>query len=136
MQNIPIHDFSSDDATSVNFKYISLDARSGYDTTMPHRHNYYEILFFAIGGGQHVIDFKEFPIEDNSIHFISPGQVHQLKRAQSSQGTILIFSRDEYYINAPAADSLFNFPFMNNNTYPVLNCSALVEDGILYRTNH
>lgn len=128
--DIPIHDFLKDDSSSIPFKYISLDSRSSYDTTLPHRHNYYEILFFIKGGGQHVIDFKDFAIKDHSIHFISPGQVHQLKRDESSFGTILIFSRDQYYMNSGTKDSLFNYPFLNNISIPVIHLNANEEDDL------
>lgn len=127
---IPIHDFLKDDSSSIPFKYISLDARSAYDTTLPHRHNYYEILFFTKGGGDHIIDFKCFPIKDHSVHFISPGQVHQLKRAESSFGNILIFSRDQFMLSSGAKESLFNFPFLNNNSFPVIHLAGAEEEDL------
>jgi AraC family transcriptional activator of pobA len=127
---LPIHDFLKDDKSSIPFKYISLDARSGYDTTLPHRHNYYELLFFIKGGGTHTIDFKEFAIKDHSIHFISPGQVHQLKREESSAGNIIIFSRDQFYLNSGTKDSLFSFPFLNSNLFPVINLTEREKDDM------
>jgi AraC family transcriptional regulator, transcriptional activator of pobA len=128
---IPIHDFLKDDTGSIPFKYISLDTRSAYDTTLPHRHNYYEILFFTKGGGRHTIDFRDFPINDHSIHFISPGQVHQLERREDSLGSIVIFSRDLFYRNSAEKHSLFTYPFLNNNQFPVINLSASEEHDLL-----
>ncbi|MBA3828319.1 MAG: helix-turn-helix domain-containing protein [Taibaiella sp.] len=124
---IPIHDFTKDDSTSIPFRYIPLNARSAYDTTLPHRHNYYEIIFFTNGGGRHVIDFKEHPIKDHSIHFVSPGQVHQLVRDETSFGTIIIFSRELFYQNAKPDNSLFSYPFLNNNYFPVIELTGTEE---------
>ena len=128
--DIPMHDFLKDDTSSIPFKYISLDARSVYDTTLPHRHNYYEILFFTKGGGRHIIDFKEFAIKDHSIHFVSPGQVHQIKRNERSFGMIIIFSREQFYMNSGANDSLFNYPFLNSNANPVINLNDNEADDL------
>lgn len=120
---IPIHDFQKDDHSSIPFKYIPLNASSGYDTTLPHRHNYYELLFFIKGGGTHTLDFMEFPIKDHSLHCVSPGQVHQLRRDPSSFGNIIIFSRDQFYMGAEAGDSLFHNSFVNNSSCPIINLS-------------
>jgi len=66
----------------------------GYDATQPHRHNYHEIFYFVRGGGCHDIDFRTFPIGDNSIHFVNPGQVHQVRRDGGSHGFILLFEAE------------------------------------------
>ena len=124
---IPIHDFSKDDRDSVPFRFIPLNAGSEYNTREPHRHNYYEIFFFENGGGTHTIDFEVIPIKENSIHFISPGQVHLLEREKKSFGYIILFSRDFYHMVTSGVHSLYDFPFLNNShLLPVLNLS--IED--------
>ncbi len=62
---------------------------------MPHRHDFDEILFFIKGGGIHEIDFKEYEIEDYSIHFIPRSAIHFLKRNIYSDGFTIAF-RSEY----------------------------------------
>jgi AraC family transcriptional activator of pobA len=117
---IPIHDFAADNKESIPFKYVPLGALTSYDFSLPHRHNYYEIFFFSRGGGSHLIDFKEYPIVDHCIHFVSPGQVHVIKRAAGSLGSIVLFSREFFHAEANTPNALFNFPFLNNSQYPVL----------------
>ncbi len=112
---IPIHNFTVDDATSISFKIIPLEKRSSYDTSIPHRHNYYEIFIFTKGGGIHDIDFQTFNIESRSVHYVSPGQVHQVKRELDSYGYVILFSRDFYYLNAQNTNILSELPFLNNN---------------------
>lgn len=122
---IPIHDFAQDDASSIPFKVIPLGTRSHYDASVPHRHNYYEMFIMLKGGGTHEIDFINYPIADNSIHFVSPGQVHNVKRELDSTGYVILFSRD---FHSPASDNkdlLFELPFLNNNgPAPILNMTA------------
>lgn len=123
-QNIPIHDFSKDDASSIPFKIISLNTLGHYDSSIPHRHNYYEIFILFKGGGTHEIDFVTYPIEDNCIHYVSPGQVHHVKRELNTFGYVILFSRDFYSIVAEKKDLLFDLPFLNNNgAKPVFNIS-------------
>lgn len=118
-KDIPIHDFSKDTKDSVPFKFVQLGALTEYDFSRPHRHNYYEIFFFTKGGGEHLIDFKKYPIKSHCIHFISPGQVHCIRREGGSFGSIILFSRD-FVRSADGSNTLFDFPFLNNGAYPLL----------------
>lgn len=120
-KGIPIHDFAKDGRDSVPFKFIKLGELTSYDFSRLHRHNYYEIFFFDIGNGTHHIDFDEHEIKDNSIHFVSPGQVHLIKRGPSSKGGLILFSRDFFYVGSSEPHSLFNYPFLNHSGAPVLN---------------
>jgi len=121
-EQIPLHDFSKDDASSTPFDLLLLEQKESYDTSVPHRHNYYEIFLFIEGGGTHEIDFETFPIESKSLHFVSPGQVHLVKRALDSYGYVVLFSRDFYYLNLPNKNILYELPFLNNNnSEPILN---------------
>jgi AraC family transcriptional activator of pobA len=113
-QNIPLYDFRKDDASSVQFRMEKLEHLNEYNPGEPHRHNYYEIFFFNKGGGHHMIDFENIPVSDNSLHFVSPGQIHQVRRALRSEGVVIMFSRDFYYTNLENKEVLFEMPFLNN----------------------
>ena len=56
-------------------------------------HDYYTILLVRKAKGQHRIDFQEYPLEDQTVFFISPGQVHQVVEEAPSEGFIILFSR-------------------------------------------
>jgi AraC-like DNA-binding protein len=87
-----------------------------------HRHDYYELFLFLTGGGTHEIDFETFPIEDNSIHFISPGQIHLLNRGAHSKGYVILFSREFYHLGNRNIDALYDLLFLNkNNLKPAIN---------------
>lgn len=123
-QQLPIHNFAADDeeSKSMPFKIIPLERKSKYDTSVPHRHNYYEVFFFLEGSGTHFIDFENHTISTHSIHFVSPGQVHMVQRGLGSYGYVILFSREFYYMNLKNNDVLFDLPFLNNNTpRPILD---------------
>lgn len=90
---------------------------SKYDASLPHRHNYYEVLVFFKGGGKHEIDFCNYEIISHSLHFVCPNQVHVVRRQTGSDGLSLLFA-------AEFLDTNFKLPeldFYRNNNTPVLN---------------
>ncbi len=95
---IPSYDLYRGDTLAVPFRFLRLDVANesggGYNASEPHRHNYHEVFYFERGGGWHDIDFRRFPIEDGSIHFVNPGQVHLIRRAPESHGLIVMFTSD------------------------------------------
>jgi AraC family transcriptional regulator, transcriptional activator of pobA len=113
---IPIHDFKKSSQETMSFRFIPLNQRSDYDFTKAHRHSYYEIFLFSKGGGYHEIDFNAHNITDASIHFVTPGQVHKVRRAPDSFGAILLFSDDFYHLGAKADLPLHDYPFLNTHS--------------------
>ncbi len=113
---IPTHEFYDKLERSIPFEILELKEKNTYDPTRYHRHAYYEIFFISKGGGAHYIDFETFPIKNNSLHFVSPGQVHLLQRALDSNGYVIMFSREFYQLGLKNRDTLYEMPFLNNNT--------------------
>lgn len=113
-KNIPSHDFSFIDSLNVPFNLVPLEKELGYDISIPHRHTYYEIFFFIHGGGIHEIDFEAIEVKSLSIHFISPGQIHLLKRKRNSYGYVIHFTPE--FLHLTQHNSIKNpFPFLNNS---------------------
>lgn len=96
-----------------------------HKTSWPHRHNYYEICFFINGSGKHEIDFNTHSIHSQSVHFISPGQVHLIARDKGYHGYLIVFTREFYSLDTFHQDLLYYLPFFNNATMsPILNLNA------------
>lgn len=123
---IPSYDLYRGDTLAIPFSFMLLDKASGtYNASEPHRHNYHEIFYFVKGGGTHDIDFKTFTIEDHSLHFVNPGQVHQVKRAAGSHGFILLFTTEFIALNRPSLDFHRDMWFLSHNApEPALRLSA------------
>lgn len=66
---------------------------SGGSPDRPHRHSYFTLLMVKQGKGSHIIDFKEYELFGNSLHFIHPGQVHQLIASEKPEGWVINFSK-------------------------------------------
>jgi len=111
---IPTHDLYDKLGDIIPFDFQLMEERQQYDSREPHRHSYYEIFIFIKGGGTHEIDFVDLPIESNSVHFISPGQVHLVKRALNSHGYVIEFSREFFHLGTQNKELLYELPFFNN----------------------
>ena len=121
---IPIYSLGKGDKLVQPIRLVEMTEfkEGSYDYSRPHRHNYYEIFYFERGKGEHDIDFTTFPIEAPSLHFVSPGQIHQVKREGDSHGWVLLFTDDFYYLNLANRDILHETPFLNrNHPEPILN---------------
>ena len=81
-----------------NIRRVKFD-HIDYDETIPHQHNFYEILFLEEGEGVHLIDDKKHKVKNNTIHFLSPSHVHQLTLDDTSKGIVCMFKEDFFYSN-------------------------------------
>lgn len=117
---IPVDDFTTEEA-ELSFKFQRLDNKSGYNARDPHRHNYYEIFHFTNGGGEHMLDFSHRDINDHSLHFVAPGQVHMLKRDKQAKGYVLLFSSAFFHLHASKNNLLTDYPAFNKTSLPVLS---------------
>ncbi|UCC50727.1 MAG: helix-turn-helix domain-containing protein, partial [Anaerolineaceae bacterium] len=104
-QDIPLHTFRTGLETTheeISLEYLSFsDAPALTQSTNPHRHNFYEVLYVTGGMGTHYIDSNAYPIEPNTFYFISPGQVHYWNVTIPIEGEILVFM-DDFLLLAPA----------------------------------
>jgi AraC family transcriptional regulator, transcriptional activator of pobA len=64
------------------------------DIHLPHRHNYYTIIWVTRGSGTHHIDFKTYQVKEDVIFFISPEQVHDLQMQPNHSGFVMLFTTD------------------------------------------
>lgn len=62
-----------------------------------HRHDFFFILLLQKGYGTHEIDFTEYPVLDNSIFLLRPGQVHQLELNADCTGFLMEFNTEFYH---------------------------------------
>lgn len=102
-----------DSKPGIEFSLLE-ESYNPYDASLPHRHNYYEILLFKGSGGIHEIDFHAYPIGENSLHFISPEQVHLLRREKEVTGYVVAFTPDFCLGKNMDPAFLDGFPFFNN----------------------
>ncbi len=109
------------------------EAYRTYDSSAPHRHNYYELIFFKTGGGFHEIDFNNYSIQKNSMHFVSPEQVHLLKRKPQATGFVLSFTKDYFleHLSLHSFNERLSF-FNQQSAKPIIQIKTIVQQKEVY----
>lgn len=80
-----------------------------------HRHDHYEILIIEKGGGEHIIDYETYPVLDNQIFFLRPGQVHRFMPSKDAVFYFLAFDTNAIQLNTTIQLNRFEF-FQSFNT--------------------
>jgi AraC family transcriptional activator of pobA len=106
---IPIHTLATNNANSYNARKLK-PFNGVYEAEDAHRHTYYEILVFVKAAGTQMIDFEVQELKANSIHFISPGQVHALNRMKEAEGYVINFTKEFMLLNGGNMAALNDFP--------------------------
>lgn len=92
------HDFTDNLAKTYIFDISDLSwVIKTYNETLQqyvHSNNFYCVIWFFSGGGSHIIDLKEYKIEQNSIYFLSPKQLYKCCDINKAEGIIMGFSED------------------------------------------
>ena len=120
MKKIPIRHIkvsSREPVLSGNFDIRDIrELMAGKDMVQElHRHDYFYLLALKKGKGLHAIDFTTYPVADNTIFLMRPGQVHQLTLQTASTGYLLEFRagfyhpHDKYSIQLLQRAALTNF---------------------------
>jgi AraC family transcriptional activator of pobA len=102
MKPIPVRKIQSNqNEAAPNFRIRNVKDLLGGKTMIQelHRHNFYFVLALGKGKGTHEIDFKPYPITDNCIFIMRPGQVHSLTLKAGSSGYLLEFNAEFYQLN-------------------------------------
>lgn len=128
IENVPIRSFEGEFDSSLSSRFaidfLKEDKEGEGITVEAHRHDYYHIMYFENGTGQHVIDFKTFEVKPYSIFFISPGQVHALEVDKDVEGYVISFNSDFFLMN-DSVQKLMDYPFFH----------SLSNDPVIYLSN-
>ena len=109
---------------SFLFDFAPLQRHTDIPRPFLHRHGYYHILWMSQALGEHQIDFETYPIQRNSVFFLSPGQVHAWSSSIEAVGYVMNFSAEFFLQMFPKIEDMLAFPFFHiTNSDPVLYLS-------------
>ncbi len=72
----------------------------------PHIHEFYQIIWFRHGKGSHRVDFTDYPVTDNTIFFVAPGQIHAFDGLEDYEGVIILFNAS-FLADEESSESIF-----------------------------
>ena len=82
-------------------------------TARPHKHDFYLLLLFTKGHGNHFIDFTSYPIKPGTVFMLSPGQVHSWELSDDIDGYVF-FHSTAFYNEGYTHEQIRNYPFFNS----------------------
>ncbi len=92
---------------------------------VPHRHDYYEVIWFTEGKGVHYVEFAGYEIKPNTLFFLARNQIHFYKQYSVLKGHLLRF--DDTFMRPQAKGGLgsLEFSVFKRNALPY---RTLTED--------
>lgn len=72
----------------------------------PHAHGFYQIIWFRRGHGTHMVDFVDYPVSDNTIFFVAPGQIHSFDHNTNYNGVVIHFNAN-FMADEESSESVF-----------------------------
>jgi len=80
----------------------------------PHKHNFYELLWITKGKSKQNIDFKNYSISENTLFFISPGQLHLFEEWNDIEGYVILFTETFFLQIFQNKNILFELSYLDN----------------------
>jgi AraC family transcriptional regulator, transcriptional activator of pobA len=95
----------------------------------PHRHNSYVLVLFTNGSGTHDIDFDTFGIQQGSMFFLQPGQMHHWSLSDDIDGFVVFYSQEMYnlYFRQKTIDAYSFYYSLGNSPEMVLNANEVKD---------
>ena len=125
---IPVYDILVEKKTI--FEIIRIEDIPAKFENKPHRHDFYEIIWFTSDDNEILIDFNPFKTKRNSIFLITPGRVNQYDISNRT-GKLIVFSKDFISERADLMHSLFmnffNKPFIELSENEVAKFKLLIQ---------
>jgi AraC family transcriptional regulator, transcriptional activator of pobA len=106
--------FINEPNNPTEFEVTRFEEMPELDIEDPHKHTFYEILWFDEGFSTQIIDYQEYEIEPNTLFFISPNQLHHFEEWQPLKGGSIFFTEDFFLLNHNDKERLFEITFLDN----------------------
>lgn len=99
---------------------------NGCGSMPPHTHEFYQIIWFRRVYGSHRVDFVDYPVTDNTIFFIAPGQIHAFDGNEQCEGGIILFNAS-FLTDEESSESIF-LKYNVFNAYDTLPYYQVTEE--------
>ncbi|MFC0775429.1 AraC family transcriptional regulator [Terrimonas alba] len=85
-----------------------IDQNRWQQNSVPHRHNYFVIIWVKKGSGIHLVDLDKYELQNNTVYCITPGQIHLLKINGPADGYVISFTSEFIGLGGENVELLFN----------------------------
>lgn len=120
-QTIPVHRIETQFPLGIEFNYMEMtnehiEIMVKSNKNIIHRDDYYMFLFLEGGSAIFILDFEEIQLQENSVFYIRPGQVHFASSVQETKGWFLAI--DSMLVGSHCK-SLFEGQFSTQRSIPL-----------------
>lgn len=104
-KEIPHITFNPATTENIGFEVVPIEqiAKSKnehkHNPELPHQLKFYTLIFFTQGSGRHFIDFNWYPVQQNSLVYLTKEQVNAFEFSEELKGYCIVFT-EEYFVNS------------------------------------
>ncbi|MGM5471315.1 AraC family transcriptional regulator [Flavobacteriaceae bacterium LMO-SS05] len=104
-KDIPHITFNPATTNNFGFEIVPIEqiAKSNkvhqHNPELPHQLKFYTLIFFTQGTGRHFIDFNWYPVQQNSLVYLTKDQINAFEFSEALKGYCILFT-EEYFINS------------------------------------
>lgn len=104
MKEIPHIEFNSEKTEDFGFEIVPISRiaqhkeEHSHHPELPHQLTFYNLIFFTEGSGRHFIDFNWFPVQQNTLVYLTKEQVNAFDFSENLNGFCIVFTED-YFVD-------------------------------------
>lgn len=113
-EQIPVYSLKADDSGNKQFRIYNYkgDFPDRSEVLVPHRKDYYLLVFIRLGGGRQWIDMNPYTLKDDTIYLMAPNQVIVKEEMVQLTSTGIAFTKD--FLAVQENMSLMMLPIIKN----------------------
>ncbi|MDN3681023.1 helix-turn-helix transcriptional regulator [Vibrio tapetis subsp. quintayensis] len=137
MHDIPEVGFNHNKTNNAEFEVVDLSkiqtdhSFNVGNPSLPHRINFFNLIYIEEGSGSHLIDFVDYPFESGSFIFVQVNQVHAFDFSQQPKGKAILFTQrflDQLHQNMRVPE--FTPTHLDYNHRPVVSVEKELQKSI------
>ena len=103
-KDVPHITFNPSTTESYGFEIVPIEkiaqnkGNISHNPEQPHQLKFYNLIFFTQGTGKHFVDFNWYPVQQNSLVYLTKEQVNAFEFSEQLKGYCIIFT-EEYFVN-------------------------------------
>ncbi len=114
------HDIRSMGINPIGLDYCRVEDIIGEISSklkVPHRHEYYEIIWFTHCSGSHMVEFAHYDLQPNMLFFLPKNQIHAFLTTENIKGHMLRF--DESFLKLMEGSKAIQHSLFKIHSSPV-----------------
>ncbi len=126
-KDIPHIEFSSTNNKIDGFEVVPIERIAQFknefevDPEKPHQLSFYNLMFFTEGKTRHLVDFNWYPVEKNSLIYLTKDQITAFQFSKTVKGICLVFTQEFLVKSFPHLPDDFVFRLFNPELFsPIL----------------